>query len=367
MKKYATIVVGAILVTLAACSGESGFVINGQIANAGGVRTVVMYEGDRVLDSVFLTESGKFRFQRTASHPRLLTLEAGGHRYHFILQNGDQVSFHTDFREESGSSYTISGSDLSTKIKGFAATREKKEQFDADLESEFVEQAASLDGMEVENLRQEFLLKYREEMRGYTQAAVEFAKENDDLAGFYAMSTLDADVAEVELIAYADRIAGRWDDNATVRQFLEEMAKLKRLAIGQPAPLFESLTPNNQKVQLTDFQGKYTLVDFWASWCVPCREENPNIVEQYHAYKDKGFTVLGVSLDGNPGAWMRAIQDDDLEWTQVSDLQQWGSEVVELYRLQAIPASYLLDPDGIIIAKNLRGTELGTFLKNTLD
>src|SRR5690606_19846296 len=170
-----------------------------------------------------------------------------------------------------------------------------------------------------------------------------------------------------ELVAYADRIAGRWEDNATVRQFLEEMSKLKRLAVGQPAPLFESLTPNNQKVSLSDFRGKYTLVDFWASWCVPCREENPNIVKQYHAFKDKGFTVLGVSLDGNPGAWMRAIETDGLEWTQVSDLQQWGSEVVELYRLQAIPASYLLDPDGIIIAKNLRGQELETFLKKTLN
>jgi len=120
-------------------------------------------------------------------------------------------------------------------------------------------------------------------------------------------------------------------------------------------------------VKLSDFRGKYTLVDFWASWCVPCRQENPNIVKQYHAYKDKGFTILGVSLDDNPGSWMRAIQADGLEWTQVSDLQQWGSEVVGLYRIHAIPASYLLDPNGIILAKNLRGRELEEFLKRTLE
>lgn len=365
MRKYIMLALGTVLLALTACSGDNGFVINGQIDNAGGVRTVVMYEGDRVLDSVFLAERGKFRFQRMASHPRLLTLDAGGQRYHLILQNGDEVSFHADLMGEGA--YTVSGSDLSAKIKGFAATREKKEQFEVDLEAEFAEQAAALEGLEIENLRQEFLLRYREQMQDYTLAAVQFAKENDDLAGFYAMSTLDPDVAEVELITYAERIEGRWDDNATVRRFMEEMNRLKRLAVGQPAPLFESLTPNNQTVRLTDFKGKYTLVDFWASWCVPCREENPNIVEQYHSYKDKGFTVLGVSLDGNPGAWMRAIQDDGLEWTQVSDLQQWGSEVVELYRLQAIPASYLLDPEGIIIAKNLRGAELGTFLKKILD
>lgn len=365
MGKYAVFAVLTML-TLAACSGGNGFVINGQLDNTEGIRTVVMYEGDRKLDSAFLTENGKFRFQRAASHPRLITLEAGTNRYHLILQNGDDVSFQADLGEESDV-YMVSGSELSAKIKAFAATRAEKEQFETALEDEFAKQAAALNDMEVENLRQTFLQRYRERMQKYTDAAVQFAEENDDLAGFYAMSTLDPDAAEAELVAYADHIAGRWDDNATVRQFLDEMAKLKRLAVGQPAPLFESLTPNNQTVKLSDFRGKYTLVDFWASWCVPCREENPNIVKQYHAYKDKGFTVLGVSLDGNPGAWMRAIEADGLEWTQVSDLQQWGSEVVGLYRLQAIPASYLLDPEGIIVAKNLRGPELEAFLKKTLD
>lgn len=365
MGKYVIIAFCALLAA-AACSGDNGFVINGKIDNAGGIQTVILYEGDRKLDSAFLTENGKFRFQRATSQPRLLTVEAGTHRYHLILQQGDDVSFQADLTANSDV-YVVSGSELSSKIKGFAAARAEKEQFDQDLEAAFAEQAANLTDTEVENLRQEFLERYRIRMQEYAAAAVQFAKQNDDLAGFYAMSTLDGETAEAELVEYADRIAGRWEDNATVRQFLDEMAKLKRLAVGQPAPVFESLTPNNKKVELADFRGQYTLVDFWASWCVPCREENPNIVTQYHAYKDKGFTVLGVSLDDNPGAWMRAIEQDGLEWTQVSDLQAWGSEVVGLYRLQAIPASYLLDPDGIILAKNLRGPALEAFLKKTLD
>ncbi|WP_353183666.1 TlpA disulfide reductase family protein [Parapedobacter lycopersici] len=365
MGKYTIIAILAILV-LTGCSNDGGFVINGRIDNTETVQTVVLYEGDRKLDSAFLTENGQFRFQRATSQPRLLTLEAGKHRYHLILQTGDDVVFAADLANASDV-YTVSGSELSTKIKGFAASRAEKEKFAADLEAEFAEQAANLPDTAVENLRQEFLLRYREGMQKYTDDAVQFAQQNDDLAGFYAMSTLEADIAETELVAYAGRIAGRWEDNATVRRFLDETAKLKRLAVGQPAPAFESLTPNNQPVKLSDFQGKYTLVDFWASWCVPCREENPNIVAQYHAYKDKGFTVLGVSLDDNPGAWMRAITQDGLEWTQVSDLRAWGSDVVELYRLQAIPTSYLLDPNGIIVAKNLRGPELAAFLKKTLD
>ena len=365
MRKYTVIVLLAMLV-LAGCSNESGFVLSGEIGNAGGIKTVVLSEGDRKLDSAFLTETGKFRFQRATSQPRLLTLEVGANRYHLILQPGDDVTFRADATVDS-EVYTVSGSELSEKLKGFAATLAAKEQFETDLEAEFTGKAAGLDDEAVEDLRQEFLVRFRAHMQEYANEAIQFAQQNDDLSGFYAMSTLDRETSEAELVAYADQIAGRWDDNARVRQFLDEIAKLKRLAVGQPAPTFESLTPNNQKVALADFRGKYTLVDFWASWCVPCRQENPNIVKQYHVYKDKGFTVLGVSLDDNPGAWMRAIEQDGLDWTQVSDLQAWGSDVVGLYSLQAIPTSYLLDPNGIIVAKNLRGPQLEAFLKNTLD
>lgn len=349
-----------------ACSNNDQFTIEGEVTNAGNLHTVSLYEGERKLDSVFLNEQGRFVLRRTASHPRLFALKAGNNTYHLILQNGDKVSFRADLAD-GGNVYEITGSPLSEKIKQFAATIAEKNRFEADLETSFAKQSAGLDNAELMGLREQFMQKYRQHMQQYTDAAVRFATEHDDLAGFFAMSTLDKELAEAELVAYADRIAGRWNDNVQVRQFVEEMARLKRLAVGQPAPDFESLTPDNRRVKLSDFRGKYTLVDFWASWCVPCRQENPNIVKQYHAYKDKGFTILGVSLDDNPGSWMRAIQADGLEWTQVSDLQQWGSEVVGLYRIHAIPASYLLDPNGIIVAKNLRGRELEEFLKKTLE
>ncbi len=351
---------------LSSCAGDDEFVIDGQVTHAERIQTVVLYEGERKLDSVFLDEHGRFKFRRTAAHPRLLTLEAGRSRYHLILQNGDRVSFQADLTAPVDS-YNVAGSQLSDKIKQFAATFAERERLQQELEESFADQAAGLGDTALMSLRQHFLQRYRQQMMDYTEAAVRFANEHDDLAGFYAMTTLDTELAENELIAYADRIGGRWEDNARVRQFREEMARLKRLAIGQPAPEFQSLTPNNQPVKLSDFRGKYTLVDFWASWCVPCREENPNIVTQYNLYKDKGFTVLGVSLDGNPGSWLRAIKDDGLVWTQVSDLQQWGSDVVGLYRIQAIPTSYLVDPDGIILAKNLRGPDLAAFLEKTFN
>jgi thiol-disulfide isomerase/thioredoxin len=111
-------------------------------------------------------------------------------------------------------------------------------------------------------------------------------------------------------------------------------------------------------VKLSSLQGKYVLVDFWAKWCGPCRQENPNVVRLYNRYKDKGFTVYGVSLDRNKTDWLKAIEEDKLTWTHVSDLKYWQSDAAKLYNITAIPFSLLLDPDGKIIAKNLRGPSL---------
>ena len=105
-------------------------------------------------------------------------------------------------------------------------------------------------------------------------------------------------------------------------------------------------------------KGKYVLLDFWAKWCGPCRQENPNVVRAYHKYKDKGFTVFGVSLDRSKQDWMNAIKQDGLVWTHVSDLKYWQSEAAKTYNITGIPFSLLLDPNGVIIAKNLRGAAL---------
>lgn len=366
MQRRILFLIGVISATLWSCSSDTSFTINGQLDNAGGVQTVALYEGERKLDSMFLTENGRFKFTRPSSQPRLFTLRAGGQQYYLIAQNGETIDFGADLTA-AAEDYEVSGSELSAKLKEFAKTKNDKERFEIQLDEEFLARRVGMDDQQLNALRQELLQRHREGTTAYVQATVDFATRHDDLAGFFAMSTLDPDVAEQEIVAYADRIAGRFEDNAVVQQFLEEAARIKVLAVGQPAPDFESLTPTNQPVRLSDFRGKYTLLDFWASWCVPCREENPNIVNVYNTYRDRDFTVFGVSLDGNPGLWLRAIEADGLPWTQASDLKQWGSEVVGTYRIKAIPSSYLLDPDGIILAKDLRGEELGRFVSQLLD
>ncbi|HYC28044.1 MAG TPA: TlpA disulfide reductase family protein, partial [Chitinophagaceae bacterium] len=150
---------------------------------------------------------------------------------------------------------------------------------------------------------------------------------------------------------------------------LAEMEKKKRAEsswVGKTAPELELPDVNGKPVRLSSFKGKYVLVDFWASWCGPCRLENPSVVEAYNRFKDKNFTILGVSLDRDKDDWLKAIKDDNLTWTHVSDLQYWNSKAVELYRFDGIPYNVLIDPQGKVVAEGLRGEQLQNKLSQLL-
>jgi peroxiredoxin len=128
--------------------------------------------------------------------------------------------------------------------------------------------------------------------------------------------------------------------------------------IGRPAPVFTQNDSKGRPITLSSFRGQYLLLDFWASWCGPCREENPNVLKTWRKYHSKGFTVLGVSLDDKKKGWLEAIRKDGLPWTQVSDLEGWKNAAAKLYGVEGVPMNYLIDKEGTIVAKGLRGPEL---------
>ncbi|MBV9987471.1 MAG: AhpC/TSA family protein [Chitinophagaceae bacterium] len=146
----------------------------------------------------------------------------------------------------------------------------------------------------------------------------------------------------------------------------QDLDTQQKMAIGNMAPEFTQADTAGRPVALKQFRGGYLLIDFWASWCVPCREENPNLKKAYERLKSRGLKVLGVSLDSDKKNWIQAIRQDGLQWTHVSDLKLWDNRVVKLYGVKSVPANFLIDPQGKIIAKNLRGADLEMQLGNLM-
>ena len=196
----------------------------------------------------------------------------------------------------------------------------------------------------------------------YKTAQMQYIRQNPDsyisLLALQDFAGQDIDVSTVEPL-YKSLSASVRNSVGGIA-FSKAIDAARATSIGAIAPNFTQNDVNDKPVSLTDFKGKYVLLDFWASWCGPCRGENPNVVRAYKQYKNKNFTVLSVSLDrpGKKDEWLAAIKADGLEWTQVSDLNFWNNAVAKLYGITFIPKNYLIDPSGKIIAKNLRGDDL---------
>ncbi len=204
--------------------------------------------------------------------------------------------------------------------------------------------------------------EYRAAFTEMWKKQYEFAKKYPD--SFFSIVALseaagsNVEVAKAEPLYLA--INEKWRKTTEGIAFGKRIEAAKTTGVGQKASVFAQEDVDGKLVRLADFKGKYVLVDFWASWCSPCRAENPNLVKAYAKYKEKGFEILGVSLDQPSGkkAWIDAIKKDGLTWTNVSDLKGWNNEVAVLYGVRAVPTNYLVGPDGVIVAKNLRGEEL---------
>ncbi|MFO7745143.1 MAG: TlpA disulfide reductase family protein [Psychroflexus sp.] len=195
------------------------------------------------------------------------------------------------------------------------------------------------------------------------QSTLAFIKENNNsIVGMMALSDVmnSKTVPLNKMRSLYDNFDDEVKDTPLGKMLGQNIAKIGATDIGAEAPMFSGPTPQGEELSLEDAMGKVTLIDFWASWCRPCRVENPNIVSIYNDYKDRGFTVVGVSLDkpNSKDAWIKAIEDDNLEWNHISNLKYWQEPIAQKYGVKAIPAAFLIDENGIIIGKDLRGDDL---------
>ncbi|RZL49319.1 MAG: AhpC/TSA family protein [Pedobacter sp.] len=367
MKKL--IVMLGFIAVFAACKDKTKFVIEGKFTNPGADRKVFLYgmsdKGMAVLDSTTLSEKGEFKFNRTSPETDFFRVNVGASEYMLIAKNGDVVNIEADLLDKNHS-YKISGADDADKLSEFNALKFKYTASLDSVKAEFEKQAAANSGSR-EALIEKFTPSYMKALDDLNNAIIKFAQDNSKyLVSFYAISLINPTGHEDAMVAYAEKVDENLKKNTAVKTFVDKVLKLKAVQVGQMAPDFSMNSNDGKVIKLSDYKGKYVLLDFWASWCGPCREENPNVVKAYNTYKNRNFTILGISLDKDKAAWEQAIKQDGLTWTHGSELNDFQGPTVLLYQVEAIPASFLLDPNGKIIARNLRGEQLDAFLNKTL-
>ncbi len=218
-------------------------------------------------------------------------------------------------------------------------------------------QVVSLSGSKSQELFEEYRAQRKPDIRSFIQ------KYPDNIVSSYLLyREWSYRLSPEELEAHIALLSGTQQQSRYIQDLRKIIAVTRQVAVGKKAPAIVASDPDGKPQALYDHLGKYTLIDFWASWCPPCRKENPNIVANYQKYKSQGFEIFAISLDKKKEAWLKGIADDHLTWQHVSELNYWNSEIAATYAVRAIPANFLVDDKGTIIAKNVRGEQLGKVL-----
>ena len=366
MKKTIFGTLAIVLVILSACQQKSGYNVKVTLEGIPDGKVYMSVRGAEGMEKIDSADlfNGHFEMVGEVTEPGMVYLtvpEAGRERPQFFLENSEIV---IEGKKGNLSEMSVVGSNLQDQYSAFMLVTAPFDEKEAKIYDDYSIANESGDTAAITKIMADYDL-----LTEARDAAVDtyIAENNNSIISAYIVARQKIYSLELaDLEAYQTAFGEIANNSKYGKIISDRIDVLKRVAIGQKAP--EIAMPDTAGViqKLSDLHGKYVLVDFWASWCGPCRVENPNVVKAYQQFHEKGFDIYAISLDQKRDNWLKAIKDDNLTWTQVSILEGWKAPAVKEYGVMSIPANVLVDPNGVIVGRNLRGEDLDAKLHELL-